>query len=336
MDASDNRLSLDKCLEAEEVMHAEQESKFQRWRAGFRETEGSLLTKEEALALARGLHVGTFGPGAVHGGRRYQLGDLGPEPRQLGRELVKLGYEDFGLAAQFCRAQRGERWNVPQDTLRCWCRRVTFLRWGNKRLIDRLLQIRQRLLARHSTLVIRIEETTISVRVRPCERGKAGRAGLDTLGVNIGPRLAALGGALEAGNAPRGREQPSLRAPGHIAGDLEQPHRVGDLVDPVDFFFHQADTFRGLAGENRHPLVVAGYWQVVTQFAARRIKAKARLLMSASWRASPPSPRSRASISNRRQAATRAVPDCPGSDAIFHKMARTWSGVCSTVAQTSG
>ena len=28
--------SLDKCLEAEEVMHAEQESKFQRWRQQFR------------------------------------------------------------------------------------------------------------------------------------------------------------------------------------------------------------------------------------------------------------------------------------------------------------
>jgi hypothetical protein len=43
--------SLDKCLE--EVMHAEQESTFQRWRAVFRETEGSLLTKEEALAKRR-------------------------------------------------------------------------------------------------------------------------------------------------------------------------------------------------------------------------------------------------------------------------------------------
>ena len=45
--------SLDKCLEAEEVMHAEQESKFQRWRAVFRETEATLLTKEEALAKRR-------------------------------------------------------------------------------------------------------------------------------------------------------------------------------------------------------------------------------------------------------------------------------------------
>ena len=45
--------SLDKCLEAEEVMHAEQESKFLRWRAVFRETESSLLTKEEALAKRR-------------------------------------------------------------------------------------------------------------------------------------------------------------------------------------------------------------------------------------------------------------------------------------------
>jgi hypothetical protein len=24
-----------------------------------------------------------------------------------------------------------ERWNVPQDTLHCWCRRVTFSRWSN-------------------------------------------------------------------------------------------------------------------------------------------------------------------------------------------------------------
>ena len=45
--------SLDKCLEAEEIMRADQESKFQRWRAVFRETEASLLTKEEALAKRR-------------------------------------------------------------------------------------------------------------------------------------------------------------------------------------------------------------------------------------------------------------------------------------------
>jgi hypothetical protein len=34
-------------------MQAEQESKFQRWRAVFRETEGALLTKEEASAKRR-------------------------------------------------------------------------------------------------------------------------------------------------------------------------------------------------------------------------------------------------------------------------------------------
>jgi hypothetical protein len=34
-------------------MHAEQESKFQRWRTAFREAESSFLGKEEALAKRR-------------------------------------------------------------------------------------------------------------------------------------------------------------------------------------------------------------------------------------------------------------------------------------------
>jgi hypothetical protein len=197
-------------------------------------------------------------------------------------------------------------------------------------------QIVQRLLALHRTFGMRIQKAAVPRGVRPSDRDKAGRAGLDVLPVDIGTGLTPLGGALKPSNAFRPREQPCLRAPRHIAGDLEQLHEVGDLVDLVDLAFHQRDAFCGLAGENRYPFVGRCDRHLLGQFATRRIRARARLFRSASWRASPPSPRSRASISNSRQAATRAVPDCFGSDAIFHRIARTCSGVSATVKQTSG
>src|SRR5262245_20073016 len=83
-------------------------------------------------------------------------------------------------------------------------------------------------------------------------------------------------------------------------------------------------------------LVGRGDRHLVAQFATRRIRASARLFRSVSRRVSPPSPRSRASISNSRQAATRAVPDCPVLRAMPHKIARTSSRVCSSVALVSG
>jgi hypothetical protein len=52
-------------------------------------------------------------------------------------------------------------------------------------------------------------------------------------------------------------------------------------------------------------------------------------------RVSAPSPRSRASMSKSRHAATRAVPDCFGSDAMPQRIRRTSSGVCSTVKGAS-
>jgi hypothetical protein len=72
------------------------------------------------------------------------------------------------------------------------------------------------------------------------------------------------------------------------------------------------------------------------QFATRGMRASALLLRSASWRVSPSSSPSRASMSRSRQAENPAVPDCSGSRAIAHKIPRTSSGLCFMVKQTSG
>jgi hypothetical protein len=151
----------------------------------------------------------------------------------------------------------------------------------------------ERPLAHRRTLVIHIEKTAISVRVLPSDRSKAGYAGLDPERVDIRPHLAALDGTLNGTKASRGGVNSPLRRPGTVAGDLGQLHRVGDLVDPVDFFFYQRNTSCGLIGENRDTLVVAGYRQVVTQFAAARCINLIALLLRSSWPASPPPSRSR-------------------------------------------
>jgi hypothetical protein len=85
-------------------------------------------------------------------------------------------------------------------------------------------------------------------RVRPSCHGKAGRAGRDPLGIDVGLRLAPLGGELKAGNAPCAGQKPRLRTKGTVAGNLRQPHQVGDFVDLVDLSFHQRDAFCTLAG----------------------------------------------------------------------------------------
>jgi hypothetical protein len=145
----------------------------------------------------------------------------------------------------------------------------------------RSLRIVQGPLAQHGTLVMRIEKAAMFGRVRPSDRGKAGRAGLNVLAVDVGARLTPLGRKLKASNAFRPRKQPCLRGPGHITGDLEQLHQVGDLIDLVDLTFHQRNALCGLAGENRNPFVSRSYRHLVGQLVTLRSRLSARLLRSA-------------------------------------------------------
>src|SRR5262249_30622795 len=194
-----------------------------------------------------------------------------------------------------------------------------------------LVGLVQRHLAPHRTLRVRVQKAAVPERVRPSSRGKASGAALDVRTVNIGLRLALLGGKLKAGNAPRSGKKARFRTPRAVAGDLKQLRQVTDLADLVDLALHQRDPLGGLAGMDVDALVARSDRHLVGrrditvtcvspgQFATRRIKASARLFRSASWRVSAPSPRSR-SASNALAAETRAAAGAEVSTMILARI----------------